>query len=154
MKMKLNALMRRSLTRVFVVAFVVAVVGAWGVQDAIIRLKTQELLELNRDQLRKALAATSDRKMLDAAHKAARMLPAMEDVDANILKAIAEKVGADELHVCDTNAVIVKTTVPVFEGYVMASVTLRRCSAGSLIPSVVSRTARSRRTTSRCWPSS
>ena len=121
MKLKLNTLMRRSLTRVFVVAFVVAVAGAWCVQDAIIRLKTEELLESNRDQLRKALAATSDRKMLDAAHKAARLLPPTADVDAKILKVIGEKVGADELHLCDTNAIIVKTTVPVFSGYVMGS---------------------------------
>ena len=121
MKMKLNTLMRRSLTRVFVIAFVIAVAGAWGVQDAIIRLKTQELLESNRDQLRKALVATSDRKMLDAAHKAARLLPSVEEVDVKILKAIAEKVGADELHICDTNAVIVKTTVQDYFGYAMGS---------------------------------
>ena len=51
----------------------------------------------------------------------ARMLPPLEDVDAKLLRTIAEKVGTDEIHVCDTNGVIVKTTVPEFVGYVMSS---------------------------------
>ena len=114
--LKLNQLIRRNLLRVFVIAFALAVAGAWFVQDAVIRMKTRELMESNRDQLRKALVATSDRKMLDAAQVVARMLPSVADADEGLLKAIAAKVGTDEICICDTNAVIVKSTVPEYIG--------------------------------------
>ena len=117
MVMKLNQLMRRNLMRVFVIAFVVSVAGVWFVQDAVIRLKTRELVETNRREMRKALSAASDRRMLDCAHRAAAMLPTTDEaVTPKLLAAIAESVGADEIHLCDTNAVLVKSTVPEFVG--------------------------------------
>ena len=39
--LKLNQLIRRNLLRVFVIAFALAVAGAWFVQDAVIRMKTR-----------------------------------------------------------------------------------------------------------------
>ena len=57
--MRLEQLIRRDLVRVFLVAFAIAVAGAWIVQDALISAKTRELLDSNRSQLRRALAATS-----------------------------------------------------------------------------------------------
>lgn len=113
---KLDQLIRRSLTWVFVPAFVVSVAGTWLVQSAVINAQSSALKASNRELLRKALLAASDRSMLDQAWRASKMLPSPEHVDTKLLTVIAESVGADEIHLCDTNAVIVKTTVPEYLG--------------------------------------
>ena len=115
--LRLNQMIHRLLMLVFIVAFGVSVAGVWGVQDYIVRSKTSELLESNRAQLRKALVATSDRKMLDCAWQAVKLLPRnAADADSKTLANIAEKVGTDEIHLCDTNAVIIRSTVPEYIG--------------------------------------
>ena len=74
--MKLNQLMWRSLLRVFLVALPLAVLAVWAGQTATISVMKRALMSSNRDQLRRALAKVSDRKMLDKAWTAAGMLPA------------------------------------------------------------------------------
>ena len=117
--MKLEQLIRRDLVRVFLIAFAIAVTGTWLVQDALISAQTRELLDSNQSQLRRALAATSDAKMLGKAWKASELLPRNGEATASKLRAICARIEADELNLCDSNGVIVCSTVPEYVGFVM-----------------------------------
>ena len=114
--MKLNQLMWRSLFRVFVVALPLAVVAVWAGQTATISVMKRALMSSNRDQLRRALVKVSDRRMLDKAWKAAGMLPADGMLTDEQMDRMLRKVEADEIHICDSNGVIVRTSVPEYLG--------------------------------------
>ena len=74
------------------------------------------MLESNRAQLRRALVKTSDRKMLDRAWKAAGLLPADGKLSDAQMERMLQEVEADEIHICDTNGVIVRSSVPEYIG--------------------------------------
>ena len=114
--MKLNQLMWRSLLRVFVVALPLAVVAVWAGQTASIGAMKRALMSSNRDQLRSALVKVSDRKMLDKAWKAAGMLTSDGTLTDEQMDRMLRKVEADEIHICDSNGVIVRTSVPEYLG--------------------------------------
>ena len=114
--MKLNQLMWRSLLRVFLVALPLAVVAVWVGQTASIAAMKRTVMESNRNQLRSALAKVSDRKMLNKAWKAAGLLPADGNLTDEDIVRLLHKVEADEIHICDTNGVIVRTSVPEYLG--------------------------------------
>ena len=114
--MKLNQLMWRSLLRVFVVALPLAVLAVWAGQTASVAAMKRALMASNRDQLRSALVKVSDRRMLDKAWKAVGMLPADGTLTDEQMERLLRKVEADEIHICDTNGVIVRTSVPEYLG--------------------------------------
>ena len=114
--MKLNQLMWRSLLRVFVVALPLAVLAVWAGQTASILAMKRTVMASNRDQLRSALVKVSDRKMLDKAWKAAGMLAADGNLTDEQMDRLLRKVEADEIHICDSNGVIVRTSVPEYLG--------------------------------------
>ena len=116
MHMKLNQLMWRSLLRVFIVALPLAVLAVWAGQTATVEVMKRTLMSSNRDQLRRALVKTSDRKMLNKAWTAAGMLPADGRLTVVQLDRLLRMVEADEIHICDTNGVIVRTSVPEYLG--------------------------------------
>ena len=114
--MKLSQLMWRNLLRVFVVALPLAVVAVWAGQTASVSAMKRAVMSSNRDQLRSALAKVSDRRMLDKAWKAAGMLASDGDLTDERMDRMLRKVEADEIHICDTNGVIVRTSVPEYLG--------------------------------------
>ena len=114
--MKLNQLMWRDLLRVFLVALPLAVVAVWAGQSASVAAMKRAVMASNRDQLRSALVKVSDRRMLDKAWKAAGMLSADGTLTDEQMERLLRKVEADEIHVCDTNGVIVRTSVPEYLG--------------------------------------
>ena len=114
--MKLNQLMWRSLFRVFVVALPLAVLAVWAGQTASIAAMKRAVMASNRDQLRRALVKVSDRKMLDKAWKASGMLSADGMLTDEQMDRLLRKVEADEIHICDSNGVIVRTSVPEYLG--------------------------------------
>ena len=114
--MRLNQLMWRTLLRVFLVALPLAVLAVWVGQTASVAALRRAVTEASRAQLRRALVKISDRKMLDRAWKAAGMMPADGSLTDEQLDRMLRKAEADEIHVCDTNAVIVRTSVPEYLG--------------------------------------
>ena len=115
--MKLNKLMGRTLFRLFVVAIPLAVLAVWAGQSMSVSILKRMLIESNRDQLRRALVATSDRKMLDRAWKAARLLPDDGKLSSAQMERMLLEAEADEIHICDTNGVIVRSSVPEYLGF-------------------------------------
>ena len=116
LKMRLNQLMWRTLLRVFLVALPLAVLAVWVGQTASVAALRRAVTESSRAQLRRALVKISDRKMLDRAWKAAGMLPADGSLTDEQMDRMLRKAEADEIHICDTNAVIVRTSVPEYLG--------------------------------------
>ncbi len=114
--MKLNQLMWRNLLRVFLVALPLAVIAVWIGQTTSIEVMKHTVMKSNREQLRSALTKTSDRKMLDKAWKAAGMTPMDLKLTDEQMERMLRKVEADEIHICDTNGVIVQTSVPEYLG--------------------------------------
>ena len=115
-RMKLNQLMWRSLLRVFAVALPLAVLAVWAGQTASIATMRRTVMVTNRDQLRNALTKVSDRRMLDKAWKAAGMLAVDGKLTDDQMVRLLRKVEADEIHICDSNGVIVRTSVPEYLG--------------------------------------
>ena len=118
MTLRLNQLMGKRLLCVFAVAFVVAVAGVWLVQGLLVQGKSNEMQESNRRQLCIALTDASEGRLMSKVRRAAGLLP--EKVTGRSLRKICFLLKIDELHVVDTNGVIVHSTVPEFLGYVMA----------------------------------
>ena len=114
--MRLNQLMWRTLLRVFLVALPLAVLAVWVGQTASVAALRRAVTESSRAQLRRALVKISDRKMLDRAWKAAGMMPADGSLTDEQMDRMLRKAEADEIHICDTNAVIVRTSVPEYLG--------------------------------------
>ena len=114
--MKLNQLMWRSLFRVFIVALPLALLAVWAGQTASISVMKRTVMASNRNQLRSALVKASDRMMLDKAWKAAGMLATNGKFPDEQMELLLRKVEADEIHICDTNGVIVQTSVPEYLG--------------------------------------
>ena len=115
--MRLNKLMGRTLLRLFVVAVPFAVLAVWLGQTVSVSILKRILLDSNRDQLRRALVATSDRKMLDRVWKATGLLPVDGKLSDVQMVRLLQEVEADEIHICDTNGVIVQTSVPEYLGF-------------------------------------
>ena len=114
--MRLNQLMWRTLLRVFLVALPLAALAVWAGQAASVAALRRTVVESSREQLRRALLKISDRKMLDRAWKAAGMMPADGSLTDEQMDRMLRKAEADEIHVCDTNGVIVRTSVPEYLG--------------------------------------
>ena len=114
--MKLNQLMWRNLLRVFVVALPLAVLAVWAGQTASVAAMKRAVMESNRSQLRSALVKASDRRMLDKAWKAAGMLQSDGNLTNEQMERLLRGAEADEIHICDTNGVIVQTSVPEYLG--------------------------------------
>ena len=115
--MKLNKLMGRTLYRLFVVAIPLAAFAVWAGQTVSVSILKRVLLESNRDQLRRALVKTSDRKMLDRAWMAVGLLPAEGKLSDAQMDRMLQEVEADEIHICDTNGVIVQSSVSEYLGF-------------------------------------
>ena len=115
-RMKLNQLMWRNLLRVFLVALPLAVLAVWAGQSASVAVMKREVMASNREQLRSALTKISDQRMLDKAWKAAGMLSADGKLTDEQMERLLRKVEADEIHICDSNGVIVRTSVPEYMG--------------------------------------
>ena len=114
--MRLNQLMWRTLLRVFLVALPLAVLAVWVGQTASVAVLRRTVMDSSRAQLRRALMKISDRKMLDRAWKAAGMMPADGSLTDEQLDRMLRRAESDEIHICDTNAVIVRTSVPEYLG--------------------------------------
>ena len=69
--MKILQMVSASLLRAFAIAFCLVGVVTWFVQELLVSSKTADLMEKNRTELRQALIATSDARMLGKARKAA-----------------------------------------------------------------------------------
>ena len=118
MSMRLNQLMGKRLLWVFAVAFVIAVAGVWLVQGLLVRGKSNEILESNRRQLCVALTDASEGRLMRKVRRAAGMLP--RKVTPEALRKICFLLKVDELHLVDTNGVIVCSTIPASVGFVLA----------------------------------
>lgn len=103
--------------RVFVIAFIVSVVGVWLVQGVLVQIKAQQLLANNRRQLCRALVESGNTQLISLARQVAERLP--DEVDVATLMKLREALRVDEIHLIDTNGIIVRSTVPEFTGYVM-----------------------------------
>ena len=114
--MRLNQLMRRTLLRVFLVTLPLAVLAVWAGQTASTAALKRTVMESSREQLRRALVKISDRKMLDRAWKAAGMMPSDGSLTDEQMERMLRRAEADAIHICDTNGVIVRTSVPEYLG--------------------------------------
>lgn len=121
MQQETDRLIKRRLTKVFLLALAVLLGALWFVQTALIERKSAMLVEENRQLVRKVLQETNNSIMIEKARKAALMLPKDSGFARERLPKICREVGAAELDIIDTNGVIVLSTYPTFIGYVMNS---------------------------------
>ena len=119
--MGVEKIIRRRLIWMFLAMLVVVVGVMWPLQTFLINRKAASVRDGIRESLRQAVVAASDRKMLDIARVVADRLPPLWSITEESLKALADEVGADEIHVFDKRGVIVRTTYPKFMGFDLRS---------------------------------
>ena len=104
-----------------VIAFFVTNGFMAAIQENMAKADTQSLLELNIHDVENYIADVSDKHLLELTRQAAHQIGNVESATNEKCVALTQLLGVAEVHVIDSNGIIVATNVPEFVGFDMTS---------------------------------